>query len=398
MAYLNDVSIDNENFYTLDGTLVTRALIVQRMIDSYNEKYPDSKVTDFNEGSEIRNAIESFAVEGYHVELSSTEAQRIAFLSTAYGSWLDLHGKDWNVARNIGTVSFGSVTFSIPSAVDYNILIPGGTVVVSNETGLDFVTVNDAEIKLGETSVDANVYSIVPGTIANAEAGTVTIFRDNKPSELLSVNNDAAFTGGTDPELDDEYRARILEVKNRDGFGSKEHYIRLGQSVPGVHDVILVDADVEGYTGKVIVNGNEKPLDDDILADVVSQYTAEINLVYNQSFFVEAVDYTTVDLEMTVLVNDEVEESLITDLLEDLFDGGEYETYGSTANLNTDYPGLNINESLSNYRLLSALESLPFLLQVTSLTSDGELFSRLTPDENTVLMLGDVTITQEVVE
>ena len=396
MAYTNDVSIDNENFYTITGENITRQIIVQRMINSFNEKYPDSEITDFNEGSQIRNTIESYAVEGYYIEKNSTESQRIAFINTAYGRWLDNHGTDLNTPRNTGTQSTGTVTFSIPSAVDYNILIPANTVLVSSETGLDFLTMNDIEIKLGETTANVTVMSRVIGTETNAEANTINIFRDTKPSELLSVTNAEACTGGTNPETDDEYRIRLLQVKNSDGFGSKEYYIQLGESVPGVHDVALVDE--VGYTAKVLVNGFEKPLDDVVLGNVTAKYSTEANLVYNHNFVVSEVDYTEVNLEITAGVTDTVDDSLFINLLTALFYGNVYEIFSSNSTLDTIYPGLNINQGLTNYQLLSALESLPFVVQVTSLTSDGELFSKLEPDTNEVLKIGTVTITQDVVE
>ena len=38
------------------------------MIDFFNAKYPDSQITDFNEGSEIRNILESIACDIFHLE------------------------------------------------------------------------------------------------------------------------------------------------------------------------------------------------------------------------------------------------------------------------------------------------------------------------------------------
>ena len=59
--------LGEESFYTIDGAEVNRGTLVQRMIDYYNSKYPDTQITDFNEGSEIRNLLESIAVDIYHL-------------------------------------------------------------------------------------------------------------------------------------------------------------------------------------------------------------------------------------------------------------------------------------------------------------------------------------------
>ena len=47
---------------------------------------------------------------------------------------------------------------------------------------------------------------------------------------------------------------------------------------------------------------------------------------------------------------------------------------------------------------MTMLETLPFVVQVTSITSDGDVFHKLTPDTDSVFKLGTVTITQEIVE
>ena len=151
------------------------------------------------------------------------------------------------------------------------------------------------EIPIGETSVDCRCYSQVPGSGTNAEAGTITLFRDANFLPEVSITNAAAFTGGRDTETDEDYRQRLLAVKNQDGFGSREYYTRIGNEVTGVHDVAIVSS--ASYTGKVLVNGYTKPLPQSVLTNVTSVYTDEQNLVYNQTFEVAEVDYTDLDLE-----------------------------------------------------------------------------------------------------
>ena len=383
----------DEKFYTLIGEEIDRSILVQKMIDFYNSKYPNSKITDFNEGSEIRNLLEALAVDIYHLELNDQAILTASFLPTSYGAYLDLFGEELNTPREIGTSAWGTVTFSINQAVTYPITIPVYTELVSSETGLFYNTNMECEIAAGETSVDCPCYSQVPGANTNAEAGTVNAFVNAPPSPLLSVTNSEAFTEGKDTETDEDYRNRLLEVKGQDSFGSKEYYIRIGTRVKGVHDVALVDS-TNGYTANVLVNGYEKPLDEDILSVVTETYTLSKNLVYNHTFEVNEVDYTDTPLELTAVVTDEVEDQLFIDALSTYFNGGETTVAGAQIIAK----GCSINESLTNYQLLTLLEQLPFVVQVTSLTSDGSTFTKLTPDTNEVLELGDVTITQQVAE
>ena len=160
-----------------------------------------------------------------------------------------------------------------------------------------------------------------------------------------------------------------------------------------MHDVALVPS-TNNYTGKVLVNGQEKPLDSSILANVTSVFTNQSNLVYNQTFEVAEVEYTDLDLEISVGVTDEVETQLFIDALTNFIDGG----ITTIANTQLSAKGCTINESVTNYQLMTMLETLPFVVQVTSITNDGDVFHKLTPDTDTVFKLGTVTITQEIVE
>ena len=385
--------LGDEGFYNINGDVITREKLVQHMIEYYNEKYPNSKITDFNEGSEIRNLLEAIAVDIFHMEIINQQTLRASFLSTSYGSYLDLFGEELHTPRTTGTSAWGTVTFSITEPVTYPITIPMYTTLVSSETGLFYNTNMDCEIAIGETSVDCPVYSQVPGANTNAKENTVNAFLNTPPSPLLTVTNNEAFTEGKDTESDDDYRKRLLQVKAQDSFGSLEYYTRIGTRIPGVHDVSLVES-TNGYTANVLVNGNIKPLDSDILARVTSVYANAKNLVYNHTFEVNEVDYTTIDLELTAVVTDEVEDQLFIDALTCFVDGGDIFINGTEL----IYPGVSINKPITNYQLMTMLETLPFVVQITSLTNDGSTFNTLTPDTNEVLKLGTITITQQVAE
>ena len=56
-----------EQFYTADNKKITRDKIVNEWIDNYINN-TDGKLTDFTEGSEIRNILESFALSVYTLD------------------------------------------------------------------------------------------------------------------------------------------------------------------------------------------------------------------------------------------------------------------------------------------------------------------------------------------
>ena len=374
------------SFTTVTGEEISRAIIVQNMIDFYNEKYPDVQITDFNEGSVIRNVIESLAVELFHKMQVDNDIDKRAFISTCTGNYLDLHGADINAPRSKGNESWGVVTFSIPAVEAFEVVIPVNTILVAQDTGLQFRTINDGYIGVGETSVDVACRSVVVGANCNAAAGTVNTFYDIKPYSTLTVTNSEAFTGGKDSETDDEYRARLLNLKEQDNFGSIDYYTGLGMEIEGVHDVLIIDS--QNYTGKVLVNGDTKPTPNDVLALVTAAYSDEDNLVYRHSFEVAATEYTTVNLAIECDVSQEMPITEFANALTKLFNGSSGE-----------YNGLSINEPLSRYLIMNCLESeLPFVYQITNMTSGGSTFSKLTPATNKVLKLSSVTVTQNVVE
>ena len=382
----------DEEFYTVDGQRMDRSVLVQHMIDLFNQKYGDTDITDFNEGSEIRNILEAFACNIFHMELNDMQLLRIAFLPTSYGSWLDLFGEELNLPRDPGRQSQGDVTFSIPEPVNYLITIPQATRLVASDTGLYYDTYMTVEIPIGETSVDCPIYSVVPGAGTNAKADTITLFENTSLYPEVSVTNPLDCTGGTDTESDEDYRTRLLEKKGEDGFGSLEYYKKLGK-VDGVHDIALVPS-TNGYTGKVLVNGYKKPLGSSILAEVTSLYSEESNLVYNHTFEVAEVDYTDLGLEIECGVTDEVEDQIFIDALTNFINGGQV----TLASTQLSAKGCTINESVTNYQLMTMLETLPFVVQVTSIKKDGDVFHKLTPDTDSVFKLGTVTITQEIAE
>ena len=61
--------IEEDTFYDVNGYEVSRTNLVQQMIDYYNDKLMigETRVTDFNEGSEIRNLLEAVAVDVYNL-------------------------------------------------------------------------------------------------------------------------------------------------------------------------------------------------------------------------------------------------------------------------------------------------------------------------------------------
>ena len=382
-----------EGFYNVIGEEISTSYLLQRMIDYYNRKYPDTQITDFNDGSNIRNLLECISVDIFHLEFNENALLRQAFLTTATGHYLDLFGEEYGIKRKIALQAQGVVTFSISSAVNYPIEIQKNTRITNTETGLFYDTYTTVEIPVGSTSVTCPVRSLITGSRTNIPANSSFVFYNENLFHEVSISNSADFTEGRDQENDEDYRARLLEVKTSDGFGSKPYYIKLGK-IKGVHDIALVDSLTK--TAKVIVNGfDDIAISNDLLAKVTSLYTNEKNVLYNNTFEIVKSEFTTVPLEITIDVSAELQEDTIKTIIKKYFTG-------TSPNLNINnqqfvFKGCSVNSTISRTELMNIIEKIDGIIQITEITSDDEEFSKLEPATNKVLRAGTIDITQNVV-
>lgn len=391
------MAIDEESFYTVNGEEITRTELVEQMIEYYRLKREagETIVSDFNEGSEIRNILESLAVDIYYLMEDQQDLTNIAFVETAEGEWLDKHGANpfIQLTRETGEVATGYVVFTIPEVSTVDVVIPEGTVVYSEESGLEFVTDADYTIPVGETSVTATVSCLTEGADGNAEANTVTLIDDDN-IDNVTVNNPEEFTGGLDYEEDDEYRERLIAHTQRADFGSLPYYEELGNNITGVHDVYLIDTEEtttagKKYTKKVLVNGKVKPTPTEVLSDVLEAFTDTNNIVVGHIFTVSRPEYVPCDLRIDLTVDELLNETDIRNMVSAVFDGGIPFT-------DTEFLGLGIGETLRSISLITALELFDGVSNVNIYDSGGNPLSNISVEENEVLTVGNLTINQNL--
>lgn len=383
------MAIEEVTFTNTNGEEINLSNIVNQMINYYQLKLEvgETAVTDFNEGSEIRNLLEAFAIGVYAILEEQHEATQIAFIQTSYGMWLDRIGElpFINLPRIQAEYSTGEVTFTLAEAQASEYVIPADTVLACSGTGLEFITTTECSILVGETTGTASVDCLTTGADGNVVAEAVdTISSEFVDTELVSVSNASAFELGSDEEDDESYRERLLANVQADGFGTVGYYTSLCENVTGVHDVLLVDD--ASYTKKVIVNGMSKPTSDSILVEVLTELTDISNKVLNHSFNIDKPVYTEVDLDISLSVVTEIDEDLLGAVMGMLVDGGSGYEF--------EFTGLNINESLTRDMLEGTLLIFDDVVSVTSIESDGSEIDVLTPDTNGVIKLGTVTFTQ----
>jgi hypothetical protein len=135
-------------------------------------------------------------------------------------------GAPFNVIPLGPSAAEGIVTFSTPSPVISQVVVPVGAIVTtsaSGQSGLLFQVIaggsnynaglNGYPINSGNSSVDVLVQCLTTGTIGNVQAGQINVIYGSSttplPASVQSVTNAAAFTSGVDQETNAAYKARF---------------------------------------------------------------------------------------------------------------------------------------------------------------------------------------------
>ena len=389
--------IEEEVIYNVIGEEISRSNLVQEMINYYGLKREigETAITDFNEGSEIRNLLEAIAVDIYALMEDQNQLSEIAFVETATGEWLDKHGANpfIKLARNLGAEAHGTVTFTIPEVQGTEIVIPEGTVVSSTENDLQYQTTGETIIGVGDTSADADIICLTVGEDGNCSKDTITVIDDDYLDiDGLTVNNSNSCVDGEDYEEDEEYRARLLAFERQDDFGSQGYYMELCSNVDGVHDVILVDDPIK--TMKVLVNGYNKPVDDTVINDVLAVLSDLNNVVLTHNFNVDKVNRKIFDFDFTVDVTSEYETGIIKEVILKFIDGGSCSFDGRI-----EFTGVYTGQSVTNFELTNILQVLSNFISATVVITDEdeETVEDCIVNSDEVIQVGTITVTQNVI-
>lgn len=189
-------------------------------------EYEQESGQGIREASDTGLRLKVLAGELYRLSQQQEWLRRQAFPQTATGDWLDRHGEARGVFRSGGSKAQGTLRFSryLPLSFDYS--IPKGTLCCSSGDGaVQVETLQEAVIQAGALSVDVPAQAVESGSGGNLASGTVTTLLD----ALTGVNfltNPQPFTGGSDAEGDELYRARILKAYAMVPTGSNAAWYR----------------------------------------------------------------------------------------------------------------------------------------------------------------------------
>ena len=351
-----------EGFYTVNDEYITREKIVKEMIQFYYDN-TNTRVTDFNEGSEIRNLLECCASVIYLILELDNETIKNHFVTTAEGEYLDLIAEQPNVGlkRDLGHESTGLIKFTIPEVLTTEWIIPQGTICTTDD-GIEFSTDNEGYIPVGDTSCYVQASCLSSGTDGNIGIGEITSSEDI----YCTATNEEKFKDGTDYEEDEEFRNRILSFVRLDNFGSLNYYISvLTELNENIHDIYVTTEDVGDYNAIFIPNTYKEDYQTTITNECLSYMNDSNNIVLGQSF--DVVSPTPRDVTITLSnVDYETYGSDIHEIIT------KYITGGSLTNYPLDYRGLDLYQELTIADLNNAVSKVFTTLEFT-LTANKSL-------------------------
>ena len=367
-----------DSFYTVKGNEVSKENIVSEFINNYT-----GGLTDFNEGSEIRNLVEAFAVYAMGLEERLNDTVYVMDIMNADGEYLDLLASQPGIdmERIEGVEATGTVLFTVRNALLEELSIPAGTLVTS-DTGVDFETQTDNTILPGELSTECMVMAVDVGTEGNIPANSIITKEDGYDSvEGFTVSNPEAFSGGLDYEEDDVFRNRILETMSLPKFGSKPYYVSmLMNEFTEAHDILFDTTSSSTYSAVVTPNTYDgSTAQTKLVMDVASYLADDNNIALGHVFNVVSPVVKSVDVYFgdadedtglyVKLVNYDTDTvSKAKQVLD------KYLTGGSLDFVVGEFPGLNLGEEFTSYTLNDTLSTYLGDLFV-SLTEVGDCHS-----------------------
>ncbi len=268
--------------------------------------------SDFTElsGSEVNDAsdtgikLRALAAQLCALHLNLDYLERQMFPNTAIDEALDGHAAARGLKRREGFKSYGTLRFSLPSALYYSLLIPAGTLC---STGGDkpkrFLTIAAATIAVGALYADVPAEAESCGETCNVSPGEITEII-NPPYAALKVTNTAAFFGGAETEPDEDLRARVLDSYFEQRTSSNAAYYKeIAYRRKGVGSVFVAPRARGRGTVDIYVAGYGGTVSSDVIADIQSEVNDEKEINVDARVYAATIKDYTVALQILTKEN-----------------------------------------------------------------------------------------------
>ena len=207
----------------------------EQILSRMTEKYEERTGTSPDSASDIGVRMKVLAGEVFSLQSEYEFVKRQMFPDTAEGEYLDRHAKQRGLTRRNGTKAAGEVKFYLDIPLDYDVVIPEGTVLSTRgDDPQRFEALCEAVISSGQRAVTCMAEAVNAGNNGNVTADTITVIV-TPVHTLLSVVNEYMMTDGSDEETDEQLRRRVLDsFVNIPNGTNKAFYIQSTLEVEGV--------------------------------------------------------------------------------------------------------------------------------------------------------------------
>lgn len=277
-------------------------------------------ITQTTPGGKARAILELMANE--HGRLAESFDLEIAeaFVRTASGDNLDLIGELVGVVRKeaqkantdashgnikfyVISGTFGDITGGVPVTVSKGTVLAAESTIAGITTTIEYITSEDVELGTTATEVYASAISRSAGSRASVGSGAINTHNFTEytgyQNDALKVTNVSGIAGGTDRELDTNYRYRISNAVVGSETANLTAIILAALGVAGVADVSVVPYDRGSGSFSVYVK-SIYPTVSSALLDKVQEIIDRVKSLGN-SAVVRAPKY--VGMEVSVSIN-----------------------------------------------------------------------------------------------
>lgn len=324
------------------------------------------------EGSYANTLVSVAAYQLFKLYQQFPSLLSMVFPDETSGGYIDKNAAQVGMTRTPGTKATVAVTFAGTDGT----YIAAGTALYAPESGLQFLTTEDATISGGSATAAAEAAEV--GVDYNLPADSITSLYVNIAG-VLSVTNTAAATGGTDVESDADFFARYhLRRTLPITSGNKNHYITWATEVDGVAYANCEPLWNGNGTVRVIIAGADRgPVDETIRQACYDHIEEERPIGATVTVVSVAMREIPLTAKVTLLdgyTTENVKNQLTAAVTELLLS----QTFGETV-------------TVPFSRFLACLLQCPGVADYTALTVDGGM-SAITLNPEDAAVVGTVTI------
>ena len=231
--------------------MASQADISTQIVQALAASEPD---LDTSVGSVTRKIIDAVASAISDVSLDNQMLTYQYDVDSKTGADLDTFVQLFGMSRFPAARATGTVTFTRPTATDV-ISIPISTQVATGDLSVTVQTLSTLIMGVGDLSDSVPVQAVVAGPDGNVASGTLTQLQ-TAVSEITSVTNLNALTGGTNQETDDQLRARWKATVFKSMAGTEQMFLGIALNDPDCQAANVVGASTRRREQLQIASGS----------------------------------------------------------------------------------------------------------------------------------------------